>query len=96
MIRIITPMKKANGKRMKKIIFQKKSLVVLLITWLCFCCPGPLLFSAAKSERTAKIGVTNKFGGGELRIVEGIPFLRLFGSFYEMGEQYGVLLKDNF
>lgn len=33
-------------------------------------------------------------GGGELRIIEGVPFLRLSGSYYEMGKQYGVLMKE--
>jgi effector-binding domain-containing protein len=28
-----------------------------------------------------------------MRTIDGIPFLRLFGSYFEMGEQYGSLLK---
>ena len=59
-------------------------------------CLGPSLFAFGKSERNAEISEAKKFGKGELRIIEGIPFLKLSGSFYEMGEQYGNLLKDEF
>ncbi|MEJ6949625.1 C45 family autoproteolytic acyltransferase/hydolase [Natronospora cellulosivora (SeqCode)] len=34
------------------------------------------------------------FEGGELTDAEGIPYLKLSGSYYEMGLQYGVLLKE--
>jgi hypothetical protein len=34
------------------------------------------------------------FGKGELRKIEGMYFLKLKGSYYEMGTQYGSLLKS--
>jgi hypothetical protein len=52
--------------------------------------------SPTKSEHPAKIKEVKKFGKGELRIIEDIPFLKLTGTYYEMGEQYGSLLKDEF
>lgn len=51
--------------------------------------------------QTKELSVINKtgnytqtFGRGELKIVEGIPFLKLSGSYYEMGVQYGTLMKE--
>ncbi|MCP4129819.1 MAG: hypothetical protein GY754_02265 [bacterium] len=35
-----------------------------------------------------------KFRGGELHYQEGMPLVTLHGTYYEMGLQYGVLLKD--
>jgi len=55
-----------------------------------------LSLSSARSARPAKITEVKTFGQGELRIIEGIPFLKLTGTYYEMGEQYGSLLKDQF
>jgi len=52
--------------------------------------------SSAQSERSAKTKDVKKYGRGDLRVIEGIPFLRLAGSYYEMGQQYGALLKDEF
>lgn len=54
------------------------------------------LFPGKNSERPAETSETRKFGDGELRIIEGIPFLKLSGNPYEMGVQYGALLKDKF
>jgi hypothetical protein len=51
-------------------------------------------FAGLKSERPAKTSETRKSGEGELQFIEGIPFLKLSGNHYEMGVQYGVLLKD--
>lgn len=31
---------------------------------------------------------------GNIRVIEGIPFLKLYGTYYEMGIQYGNLLKE--
>jgi choloylglycine hydrolase len=45
------------------------------------------------SADAAIISTIKTCGRGQLRIIEGIPFLKLYGSYYEMGEQYGSLLK---
>jgi len=52
--------------------------------------------SSTQSEYPAKIKGVKKFSKGELRIIVGIPFLKLAGTYYEMGRQYGTLLKDEF
>ena len=49
-------------------------------------CAEPLVRVAPDGSR--------HFTGGELRYVENIPFLRLTGGYYEMGYQYGVLMRD--
>jgi hypothetical protein len=36
----------------------------------------------------------NSFDKGTLKVVEGTPFLKLYGNYYEMGVQYGHLLKE--
>jgi hypothetical protein len=36
----------------------------------------------------------SSFDKGQMRMIEGIPFLKLYGNYYEMGLQYGYLLKD--
>ena len=48
-------------------------------------CAEPLVRVAPDGSR--------HFAGGELRYVENIPFLRLTGGYYEMGYQYGVLMR---
>jgi hypothetical protein len=35
-----------------------------------------------------------KYGNGSLAYFDGVPFLKLAGSNYEMGLQYGVLMKE--
>jgi effector-binding domain-containing protein len=49
---------------------------------------------AANPEKPIMISLSKTSGKGELRIVEGIPFLKVSGSYYEMGRQYGSLLKN--
>ena len=49
-------------------------------------CAEPSVIVAADGSR--------HFAGGELRYVENIPFLRLAGGYYEMGYQYGVLMRQ--
>lgn len=58
-----------------------------------------ITFSASSifAQGTEKATLTNRtkiYGKGELRTVEGIRFLKLSGSYYEMGIQYGALMKD--
>ena len=54
------------------------------------------LTSKKKSNVSIETSEIKKFGKGELRIIHDIPFLKLSGSYFEMGEQYGNLLKDKF
>jgi hypothetical protein len=77
-------------------ILQKNRIPTFLIMGMCLFFCSSLLFSDKKSERAGKTNETKKFGKGELRVIEGIPFLKLSGSYYEMGEQYGTLLKAEF
>ncbi len=37
---------------------------------------------------------TRKFNKGELKYIDKIPYLKVHGSYYEMGLQYGVLMRD--
>lgn len=52
-------------------------------------CTEPLRVDAAAGQ-----GETRRCGNGQVTYVEGIPFLTLSGSYYEMGYQYGILLKQ--
>jgi len=74
------------------IIHSKKFFCFVFL--LSLISTGSLLF--ARSQRPAKIDKVKEFGKGKLRIIEGIPFLKLSGTYYEMGLQYGTLLKDEF
>jgi len=78
------------------IIAIKKWLSIFLMLVMCFVVSGSMSFSNEMSERAAKKGKVRTFGKGELKVIEGIPFLKLSGSYYEMGEQYGTLLKEEF
>jgi len=56
-----------------------------------------MIYCANKEDQkknSAQIDTAQTFEGGELRFFNGIPFLKLSGSNYEMGKQYGVLMKD--
>jgi len=75
---------------------KKKYTASFLLLVVCSFSCGSSLFSLEKSERPSETRIIKKFGKGELRIIEGIPFLKLSGSYYEMGEQYGTLLKEEF
>jgi len=55
-----------------------------------------ILNSKKKSNVRIETSEIKKIDKGELRIIQGIPFLKVSGSYYEMGEQYGNLLKDKF
>lgn len=46
------------------------------------------------AERVARVNEVRRHGGGELRMVEGTPFLILQGTPHEMGLQYGTLLRN--
>lgn len=80
-----------EGKKMKRII----SLLLLLIFSL-------IVFSinldfAAYSEEKYKIVIKDgvkHYGEGYIKYREGIPFIYLKGNSYEIGLQYGVLLKE--
>ena len=49
---------------------------------------------AFPAERVARVSEVRRHAGGELRMVEGTPFLILQGTPHEMGLQYGTLLHD--
>lgn len=56
------------------------------------------MFREKKSDRMHKRissdGAIRKFGGAELSYSFGYPVLKLRGSYYKMGIQYGVLLRN--
>lgn len=78
------------------IITIKKRLSKFFMLGMCFVVFGSMSFANELSERPAQKGEVRTFGKGELKIIEGIPFLKLSGNYYEMGEQYGTLLKEEF
>lgn len=67
---------------------KRESLVLLLII-LSILFLSTISINANDPEELVTINETRVYHQGELRIVEGIPFVRLVGSYYEMGEQYG-------
>jgi hypothetical protein len=82
----------SSGDRNRCIIKSKKTFCM---TFLLFLIPlNSLLFT--QPEHPAKILEVKKYGKGELRIIEGIPFIKLAGTYYEMGKDYGTLLKEEF
>lgn len=76
----------------KSIHFNKEYMIYsiiggLLITFSAF---SSFVHPAEKNSLTMQ---TQVYGRGELRTVEGVKFLKLSGSYYEMGIQYGALMK---
>jgi hypothetical protein len=71
-------------------------IIAVLMLGISVLCVSSLLSSHSESKQTTAVPLAKTFGGGELKVIEGIPFLKLSGSHYEMGEQYGVLLKEEF
>ncbi len=67
--------------------------VAIFFLFILSLCP----FSNANAlvNQSNQIIQTSKQDKGELKIIEGIPFLKLSGTYYEMGEQYGRLLKED-
>ena len=63
----------------------RKSLLVLSV--LALLGVGPALAAAPDTSIT-------RYGAAELRYDQGIPILRVAGDSYEMGFQYGTLLKS--
>ncbi len=61
-------------------------LLLLAISYIIAC--GPSL------EPTVLPDGTKIFDRGELKYIEGVPFLKVEGSYYDMGVQYGVLLRE--
>jgi hypothetical protein len=73
----------------KKYISRLTGILMLITLFLyiysgCFVSQGHVLQESEKKT----------FERGELRVIYGIPFLKLRGSYYEMGYQYGTLMKD--
>ncbi|HSR17193.1 MAG TPA: hypothetical protein VLM39_03780, partial [Ignavibacteriaceae bacterium] len=75
-----------------------KQLLRPILTIYIFCVFSNSIIYCANKENQQKnsvqIDTAQTFEGGELRFFNGIPFLKLSGSNYEMGKQYGVLMKD--
>ena len=63
----------------------RKSLLVLSV--LALLGVGPALAAAPDTA-------IMRYGAAELRYDQGIPILRVSGDSYEMGFQYGTLLKS--
>lgn len=66
---------------------------IFVAVFLAVALSGPIRGAEAAQPLQAYDGI-RRFGGGELRYIGQIPFLRLSGSYYEMGFDYGVLLRD--
>lgn len=59
------------------------------------CVAAALASSTAQAaERPARIVEVAVHRQGRMRLVEGVPYLTLAGTYEEMGEQYGALMKD--
>lgn len=78
-----------------RIRYMNKSRIFFWATFFLFLIPMDSL-PFAPSEHPAKILAVKKSGQGELRIIEGIPFVKLAGTYYDMGKDYGTLLKEEF
>lgn len=65
-------------------------IVLFSITLFIFV----ICLAQEKLEEPVKSGEKIVYGNGSLVYIEGIPFLKLAGDNYEMGLQYGVLMKD--
>jgi tetratricopeptide (TPR) repeat protein len=76
---------------------MKKSIIHLLLVALPLAFLSLNLDCAVSSEDRYKTEIKDGvkyFGEGHVRYREGIPFIYLKGSSYEIGLQYGVLLKE--
>jgi tetratricopeptide (TPR) repeat protein len=88
-----------QGGYMKGFVAYKSSAREIFLVWNIIAL-GFLFFtlncttsSEVKYEIEVKDGVKS-FGKGYLEYREGIPFLHLKGNSYEIGLQYGVLLRE--
>lgn len=68
----------------------------VLVALLCFFSFSILqgVSPAASESRVKEDCNTLSYGQGSVTYVEGVPHITLSGSPYEMGKQYGVLLKE--
>ncbi|MGE5807284.1 MAG: C45 family autoproteolytic acyltransferase/hydrolase [Ignavibacteria bacterium] len=76
---------------------MKQLLRLILAIYIFYVFPNSMTYCADKEnqhENFVQTDTAQTFEGGELIIFEGIPFLKLSGNYYEMGKQYGVLMKD--
>jgi hypothetical protein len=55
---------------------------------------APTRILPALAERPARLVEAAVHGRGRMRLVEGVRFLTLEGSYEQMGEQYGALMSD--
>ena len=75
---------------MKNLFLKLIILILISISVLFACAPA----DRYQQEVITLDNGTKQFRGGELKYVEGIAFLKLSGTDYEMGLQHGVLLKE--
>ena len=75
---------------MKNLFLKLIILISISISVLFACIPA----DKYQQEVVTLDNGTKQFRGGELRYVEGIAFLKLSGTDYEMGLQHGVLIKE--
>lgn len=80
---------------------SRKKISAALILFLAAAGISALVPSSGAAEPRAIHGQTmtladgkKTFGAGSLEYREGIPFITLSGDYYDMGYQYGTLMKD--
>ncbi|MDC7125889.1 MAG: C45 family autoproteolytic acyltransferase/hydrolase [Spirochaetales bacterium] len=80
---------------------KKKIIILLIISVSCslLSCKSFVNISGEIEntnfqDKILLHGDIKKFEDGSLRYEHGVPVLRVSGSYYDMGLQYGVLLKD--
>src|SRR5512138_230332 len=81
----------------KRISFMKTAVITVLIAMASFMATA----QAKTPDQNRFFGQApviekgiRRFGPASLEYREGVPFLRLSGSYYDMGYQYGALLKE--
>jgi tetratricopeptide (TPR) repeat protein len=88
----------AGGKKKMKrtishLLLLAFSLIIFALNFDCASSSDCAATSEQKYQITIKDGVKH-FDEGHLKYREGIPFIYLKGDSYEIGLQYGVLLKE--
>jgi len=83
------PRHEKRRETMKNIIIPLVLVLALVASLLAGCLGTPI---RGTYQAIVTDGV-KQFEGGTLRYIENVPFLSISGSYYDMGLQYGVLLK---
>src|SRR4030042_3958746 len=66
---------------------KKNTILLLLLLFVCSCAGG--------NGNSSELTLISEFEGGKLYKAGSVSFLEFHGAHYQMGRQYGMLLKND-